>query len=53
MLPPTINLERVDPACVLDHVANEARNQDIEIALSNAFGFGGINVSLILGRAAT
>lgn len=52
VLPPTINLERIDPSCVLDHVANEARTQNIEIALSNAFGFGGINVSLILGRAA-
>ena len=50
VLPPTINLEKLSPGCELDHVANEARKHDTKIALSNAFGFGGINVSLVLGR---
>lgn len=52
LLPPTINLDQVDPDCELDHVANKARAHDTAHAMSNAFGFGGINVSLILGRAA-
>ena len=50
LLPPTINLERVDPECALDHVAHKARERSLEIALSNAFGFGGVNASLLLGR---
>ena len=48
-LPPTINLDDPDPACELDHVANEARSSRIGCALSNSFGFGGTNASLILG----
>ena len=50
VLPPTINLESPDPACDLDHVANVAREQETLHALTNAFGFGGSNGSLILSR---
>jgi len=45
--PPTINLENPDPACDLDYVANEARKMPIKIALSNSFGFGGTNGTLV------
>jgi 3-oxoacyl-[acyl-carrier-protein] synthase II len=47
-LPPTINLENPDPECALDHVANKARRAQVGIALSNSFGFGGTNATLIL-----
>lgn len=50
-LPPSINLDRPDPECALDHVANKARSSVIRYALSNSFGFGGTNASLLLGRA--
>lgn len=50
-LPPTINLERVDPECELDHVANHPRAAAIDFALSNAFGFGGTNAALLFSRA--
>jgi 3-oxoacyl-[acyl-carrier-protein] synthase II len=50
LIPPTINLERPDPECELDHVANKARRANLRTALSNSFGFGGTNASLILGR---
>jgi 3-oxoacyl-[acyl-carrier-protein] synthase II len=49
--PPTINLRTPDPACDLDYVANEARRMPIRLALSNSFGFGGTNGTLVLGRA--
>jgi 3-oxoacyl-[acyl-carrier-protein] synthase II len=49
-IPPTINLDAPDPECELDHVALKARRQDVRIALSNSFGFGGTNAALILGR---
>ena len=45
--PPTINLENPDPACDLDYVANEARKMPIKVALSNSFGFGGTNGTLV------
>jgi 3-oxoacyl-[acyl-carrier-protein] synthase II len=50
-LPPTINLDRPDPACHLDHVAHKARQTNVRVTLSNSFGFGGTNASLVLGRA--
>jgi 3-oxoacyl-[acyl-carrier-protein] synthase II len=49
-IPPTINLDAPDPECELDHVAQKARQQDVRVALSNSFGFGGTNAALVLGR---
>jgi 3-oxoacyl-[acyl-carrier-protein] synthase II len=48
--PPTINLEHQDPQCDLDYVPNAARPMKIDVALSNSFGFGGTNGSLVLRR---
>ncbi|MDJ0733328.1 MAG: beta-ketoacyl-ACP synthase II [Nostocaceae cyanobacterium] len=45
-IPPTINLENPDPKCDLDYVPHTSRPQEIEVALSNSFGFGGHNVTL-------
>jgi 3-oxoacyl-(acyl-carrier-protein) synthase len=50
VLPPTINYETPDPECDLDFIPNEARNQEIDHAMSNSFGFGGHNVSLVFSR---
>ena len=50
ILPPTINYETPDPECDLDYVPNLARKQDVEIALSNAFGFGGTNATIVLRK---
>jgi 3-oxoacyl-[acyl-carrier-protein] synthase II len=50
-LPPTVNLERPDPACDLDYLAGEGREASPEYLLSNSFGFGGINASLLFRRA--
>ena len=47
VIPPTINLDNQDPACDLDYVPNEARDANLQIAISNSFGFGGTNGSLI------
>jgi len=52
-LPPTHNLDEVDPACEADHIRGEARRQRIEAAISNSFAFGGHNVSLAFGTAST
>ncbi len=50
MLPPTINLENVDPECRLDYVPNKAIPHTFDVGLSNSFGFGGINATLIMRR---
>ena len=50
VLPPTINQETPDPECDLDYIPNVAREQQVEIAVSNSFGFGGHNACLVFRR---
>jgi len=50
IIPPTINLDHPDEACDLDYVPNIARKTDVNTAMTNSFGFGGTNASLILKR---
>ena len=52
VLPPTINLEHPDPSCDLDYVPNEARPAGFDVALTNAFGFGGSNGTIAVRRVA-
>jgi len=50
VLPPTMNLETPDPLCDLDFVPNQPREQQVDIAVSNSFGFGGHNATLVFKR---
>jgi 3-oxoacyl-[acyl-carrier-protein] synthase II len=49
-LPPTINLENPDPECDLDYIPGRGRTQAADFILSNSFGFGGINATLVFGK---
>ena len=49
-IPPTINYEWPDPECDLDYVPNKGRKADLSMALSNSFGFGGANASVIIKK---
>lgn len=50
VLPPTINYEKPDPSCDLDYIPNEARPQEIQIGVSNSFGFGGHNACVVFRK---
>ncbi|OUM96395.1 MAG: beta-ketoacyl-[acyl-carrier-protein] synthase II [Thermobacillus sp. ZCTH02-B1] len=50
VIPPTINLEHPDPECDLDYVPNAARKSDVRTGLSNSFGFGGHNATIVMRR---
>jgi 3-oxoacyl-[acyl-carrier-protein] synthase II len=50
LIPPTINLDNQDPECDLDYVPNVARKSDVNIAMSNSFGFGGHNATIVLKK---
>jgi 3-oxoacyl-[acyl-carrier-protein] synthase II len=51
LIPPTINLDHQDPECDLDYVPNRARQARVDVAVSNSFGFGGHNATLVVRRA--
>lgn len=50
VVPPTINLQTPDPDCDLDYTPNQPRERQVKIAMSNSFGFGGHNASIIVGK---
>ena len=50
IVPPTINYDTPDPECDLDYVPNIARKAQVNIALSNSFGFGGVNATLVFRK---
>jgi 3-oxoacyl-[acyl-carrier-protein] synthase II len=50
LIPPTINYETPDPRCDLDYVPNTAREADVKVVISNSFGFGGTNATLVFKR---
>ena len=51
VVPPTLNLDNPSKESVIDRVANQAQPRKLDVALSNSFGFGGTNASIIVGRA--
>ena len=51
VIPPTINLHEPDPECDLDYVPNTPRDMHVRAAMTNSFGFGGHNATLVVGRA--